>query len=139
MQHVQNFVYREWLERHFVQWITNTMILMHVGLAVMIFLGGPERFTPPTYQPLLDYTHNATWPWALWIGTSALFMLSRRPWISIIGLWLGMVWHVVWMSSFVIAMGNSLTAASTPIPMYGAGALICTALLTAKTLELKKE
>ena len=106
---------------------------MHVGLAVMILLGGPERFTPPTYQPLLDYTHNATWPWALWIGTSALFMLSRRPWISIIGLWLGMVWHVVWMSSFVIAMGNSLTAASTPIPMHGAGALICTVGATAGT------
>jgi hypothetical protein len=39
------------------------------------------------------------------------------------------------MACFAIAAVNYSIAATTPIPMYGGMALVCTALLTARVIE----
>ena len=116
-------------------WLTTIVIMIHVGLAMVVLVGGVERFSIPSYNPLIDYSMGNTWLWGIWIGISAALMATPFRWPSIIGLWIGMIWHIIWMTCFTIAAINYPVAATTPIPMYGGLALICTALLTARVIE----
>jgi len=135
MQRVRYFAQGLWVDRHFAQWITSIVIMIQVGLAAVILVGGVDRFSVPSYNPLVDYMNGHTWLWGVWIGLSAVLISTPFKWPNIIGLWLGMVWHLIWMAAFTIAMLNYPNAATTPIPMYGGMALICTALLTARVIE----
>jgi hypothetical protein len=135
MRRVKYFATGLWVDKHFSQWLTTIVIMIHVGLAMVVIVGGVERFSIPSYNPLIDYSMGNTWVWGVWIGLSAVLMATPFRWPSIIGLWLGMVWHVIWMACFTIAAINYSVAATTPIPMYGGLALICTALLTARVIE----
>jgi hypothetical protein len=124
-----------WVDRHLSQWVTTIMIMINAGLGFVILSGGVERFAPPSYNPLVDFTHGRTWIWGLWILISGMLIATPFRWPSIAGLWLGLVWHVIWMSCFIVAVINFPGAASTPIPVYGGLALLSTALLTARVIE----
>lgn len=135
MKRVKYFATGLWVDKHFSQWLTTIVIMIHIGLAMVVLVGGVERFSIPSYNPLIDYSMGNTWLWGIWIGLSAVLMATPFRWPSIVGLWIGMVWHVIWMACFTIAAINYTVAATTPIPMYGGLALICTALLTARVIE----
>ena len=135
MKRVKYFATGLWVDKHFSQWLTTIVIMIHVGLAMVVLVGGVERFSIPSYNPLIDYSMGNTWLWGIWIGISAALMATPFRWPSIIGLWIGMIWHIIWMTCFTIAAINYTVAATTPIPMYGGLALICTALLTARVIE----
>ena len=124
-----------WVEKNLDSWITTIMIIVHIGLGTSIIVGGTERFSRPSYTPLLTFTHGQIWIWGLWILISAMLMGIPFRWINIIGLWLGMVWHIVWMAAFLLALIQYDTAVSTAAPVYGGLAMICAALLTARIID----
>jgi hypothetical protein len=128
-----------WVDRHLAQWITTIMIIVHTGLSMAIVAGGEKRFSRPSYGPLIEYTHGHVWIWGIWIFVSAMLMGMPFRWPNMIGLWLGMSWHISWMSCFMIAALRYETAAATPIPVYGGFAMICAALLTARVIDKSKE
>lgn len=133
------FASGEWVEEHLSQWITTIVIMIHIGLGTAIFAGGAVRFSIPSYNPLIDYSHGHIWLWGVWISVSALLMGTPFRWLNILGLWLGMCWHTVWMACFTVATLRYETAAATPIPVYGGMAMICAALLTARVIDRTKE
>jgi len=129
------FAHGEWVDKHLAQWITSIMIMIHIGLGLAILSGGEIRFSIPSYNPLIDYVHGDVWIWGIWICASALLMATPFRWLNILGLWVGMCWHIVWMAAFTIATVRYETAAATPIPVYGGLAVICAALLTARVID----
>lgn len=128
-----------WVDKHLSQWITSIMIMVHIGLGTAVLAGGTVRFSVPSYNPLIDYTHGNIWIWGLWISVSALLMGTPFRWANVLGLWIGMLWHIVWMACFTIATLHYETAAATPIPVYGGLAMICAALLTARVIDKTEE
>lgn len=139
MQKVRYFARGLWVDKHFSQWVTTIIIMIHVGLGSVVIAGGVERFPYPSYDPLIEYSLGNTWLWGVWILISGVLISTPFRWPNIIGLWLGMFWHLIWMSCFTIAVINFPTAATTPIPMYGGMALLCAALLTARVIEKLEE
>lgn len=135
VQAIKYFATGVWVDKHLGQWITTIMIMGHVGLATAVFTGGLARFSIPSYNPLVDFTFGHVWIWGLWIFASGLLMSTPFRWGNILGLWLGMMWHWVWMASFIIAAIHYENAAATPIPAYAVLAMICTALLTARVID----
>ena len=135
MRRIAYFAKGLWADRHLSQWITSIMIIAHVGLGSIILATGSRRFVPPTYDPLIDLTNDNVWIWGVWILFSGVLMSVPFRWPNIVGLWVGMFWHIIWATCFTIAVTESDRAAATPIPMYGAGAMICIALLTARIIE----
>ena len=129
------FAHGEWVDKHLAQWITSIMIMIHIGLGLAILSGGEIRFSIPSYNPLVDYVNGQVWIWGVWICASALLMATPFRWLNILGLWVGMCWHIVWMAAFTIATVRYETAAATPIPVYGGLAVICAALLTARVID----
>jgi len=115
------------------------VIMVHIGLGGAVVFGGITKFTYPTYQPLIEFTNGHVWIWGFWITVSAMLMAAPFRWPNILGLWIGMIWHIIWMSCFTMATIRYETAAATPIPMFGGMALICTALLTARVIDKTKE
>lgn len=128
-----------WVDKHLTQWFTTIIIMVHIGLGIAILSGGIRRFSIPSYNPLIDYMHGNIWIWGVWISASALLMASPFRWTNILGLWLGMVWHTIWMASFTVATIRYETAAATPIPVYGGLAMLCAALLTARVIDKSEE
>lgn len=128
-----------WVDKHLAQWFTIIMIMAHMGLAMAVFAGGIARFSIPSYDPLIDYTNGHVWIWGVWIIVSALLMSAPFRWINIAGLFLGMCWHWIWMASFAVAAINYDTAAATPVPVYGAMAMMSVALLTARVIDKSEE
>lgn len=128
-----------WSDRHVIPWVTVIMIMIHVGLGTTIISGGIERFSIPSYNPLIAYTYGHVWLWGVWIMTSAFLMATPFRRINILGLWIGMVFHMVWMVAFTVAALNYPNAALTPIPAYGGFAMICTALLTGRVIDKSED
>lgn len=128
-----------WVDKHLSAWITSIVIMIHIGLGVAILSGGEVRFSIPSYNPLIDYVHGRVWIWGAVICVSALLMAAPFRLANILGLWLGMFWHTIWLAAFTIATLRYETAAATPIPMYGGLAMICAALLTARVIDKSKE
>lgn len=124
-----------WVDKHLAQWFTTIMIMVNIGLGTAILAGGRERFSLPTYQPLIDYVQGNIWVWGVWIVFAALLMSVPFRWPNIIGLWLSMFWHLIWMGCFAIAVINFSDAAATPIPVYGGFAMMSAALLTARVID----
>lgn len=124
-----------WVDKHMTQWFTTILIMVNVGLGVAVLAGGRARFTLPSYQPLIDYSQGNTWVWGLWIGLAALLMSVPFRWPNILGLWLSMFWHLIWMACFTIAAIHYDNAAATPIPVYGGLAMVSAALLTARVID----
>ncbi len=111
------------------------MIMINIGLGMAVLVGGVARFSIPSYQPLIDYTAGHTWVWGVWVAVAALLMSVPFRWSNIVGLWLSMLWHIVWMACFAIAAVHYDTSAATPIPVYGGLAMISAALLTARVID----
>lgn len=131
------FTKGRWTQKNLAQWVTLIMIFINAGLAFAILSGGAARFPPPSYLPLVEYTNNNVWIWGVIIGLAAFLMLCYNKTISIVGLWLSMFWHIVWMSAFTISAIWYENSAVTPIPVYCGLALISATLLTARVLEPK--
>lgn len=128
-----------WVDQHLAQWVTTIMIMVNIGLGTSIIAGGIKRFSLPSYQPLIDYTDGRIWIWAVAIFMASFLMAAPFRWANILGLWIGMMWHILWMGCFTVATLSYETAAATPIPAYGGLALIQTALLTARVIDKSKE
>lgn len=135
MEKLKYFAEGFWVEKHLAQWFTTIMIMVNVGLGVAVLAGGKERFTVPSYQPLIDYSAGHVWIWGVWILVAALLMSIPFRWPNIIGLWLSMFWHLIWMGCFAIAVVHYSGSAATPIPVYGGLAMMSAALLTARVID----
>lgn len=122
-------------ERLLTQWVTAIMMLVHWGLGLAIIIGGPQRFSLPSYQVLLDMVGGRTWIWGLIILTSAVMMLIPFKWINVGGLFIGVLWMNMWMACFMLSEIYFPTAAATPMVAYAGFALIDAALLTARVLD----
>lgn len=139
VQAMRNYARGVWVDKHLAQWLTIILIMGNVSFAAAIIFGGPQRFSPPSYNPLVDYVHGETWIWGVWIGVSAALMSVPFRLVNIGGLWLSMCWHLVWMASFMIAINRFDTAAATPVPAYAVLAMLSVALLTARVIDHSKE
>lgn len=124
----------EWNDQ-IVTWFTLIVAHINFGLAIAILAGGLPRMSSATYAPLLSYSHGQVWVWALIIAFSGGLILGRWKIANILGFWIGMVWHILWMASFLQALFQSPFASSTPIPMYGGMAAIFAALLTDRVIR----
>ena len=129
------FAQGDWVDRHLSQWITTIVIMTNIGLAMTVFAGGIARFSIPSYNPLINYTSGQVWIWGVWICVSALLIATPFRWLNILGLWIGMFWHIIWMVCFTMASIHYETAAATPIPAYGGLAMLHAALLTARVID----
>lgn len=123
------------VDKYLSQWITTIMIMVNIGIGMAILAGGASRFPPPSYRPLLAYTDGRVWLWGLVITLAALLMGTPFRWANIVGLWISMFWHIVWMACFTIAALHYSSAAVTPIPAYGGFAMFSAALLTARVID----
>ena len=132
---IRLYVTGAWEERLLAQWITGIMILVHWGLGLSILVGGGQRFTIPTYQPLIEMADGHVWVWGVSIMLSGALMLTPFKWPNILGLWLGMAWMVMWTTLFAVSLVQFPEAAATPVVAYAGFAMIDTALLTARVLE----
>lgn len=132
---VRFYVEGAWEERLLVQWMTSIMIAVHWGLGLAVIIGGPGRFSLPTYQPLLDLTDGRVWIWGLAIMLSAGLMMVPFRGPNILGIWIGMAWMIMWTTLFCVAIVRYPTAAATPVVAYAGFAMINTALLTARIME----
>jgi hypothetical protein len=133
------FATGKWVEEHLAQWLTSIMIMVNVGLGIAIFSGGIGRFSIPSYQPLIDYTHGNVWIWGVWICAAAILMATPFRSANILGLGLSMLWHSFWMACFAVAVIHYTKAAATPIPVYGGLCLFSAALMTARVIDKSKE
>lgn len=135
MRQIVQFVTSNWGNAITIQWVSNVMLWVHIGLGAAILLGGPGRFTYPTYQPLVNLTQGHTWIWGVWILAAAVLMLLPLQWLNMLGLWLGMVWMIVWAAMSTVSVVNYSDSAATPMVVYAGFAGINAALLTALALE----
>jgi len=115
------------------------MVMVNIGLGTSVLVGGQDRFTFPTYQPLITYSFGHIWLWGVAILIAAFLMATPFRWFNIVGLWISMCWHIVWMAAFTSALLRYEDAAATPIPAYGGLAMISAALLTARVIDRAKE
>lgn len=123
-------------EEHLIsQWICSIMIVVHWGLGIAILVGGPDRFSIPTYQPMIDLTHGHTWIWGVHIVVAGILMMVPFKWPNVIGLWLGMVWMIMWTVLFSLSIMNNPTSAATAAVAYAGFAMIDAALLTVRVIE----
>jgi ABC-type microcin C transport system permease subunit YejB len=128
-----------WSEAHLGEWVTLILLMVNVGLGTTILVGGVERFPIPTYDPLIDYAYGRIWIWGVIILCAAFLIGTPFRWFNIMGLWLSMAWHFVWMAAFTISVAHFPASAATPIPVYGGFAMISAALMTAKILDRPRE
>lgn len=139
LKYVAKFVTSNWGRDMALSWISNIMIAIHVSLGVAVVAGGSQRFAIPTYQPLIDLVNGQTWIWGAWILIAALFMSIPTKWPQVIGLWIGMCWHIMWCACFAVAVVKYSTAGATAAVVYGGLAAIDAALLTARVVEQEEE
>lgn len=135
MRRLTTFVMSNWGNEMAMRWIANVLFAVHLGLGVAILAGGIYRFPYPTYQPLIDIVNGQTWIWGLWIVAAALLLMFPSRWPQILGLWLGMCWHIMWCAAFAVAVVQYPTAGATAMISYGGFALLNAALLTARIVE----
>lgn len=117
------------------QWVTSVMIVVHWGLGIAILVGGRQRFSLPTYQPLIDLSNGHVWLWGLQSILAGALMMVPLKWPNILGLWLGMVFMIMWTVLFSVSVLESPTSAATPAVAYAGFAMINAALLTARVIE----
>lgn len=135
MEKLKYFAKGFWVDKHLAQWITTIVIMVNFGLGAVIFASGSSRFTSPSYDSLSNITNGNLWIWAVWIMASAVLMSLPFRWPNIIGLWLSMLWNIIWMTGFAIAAIHDPGAAATPIPVYAGFAMVSAALLTARVID----
>lgn len=124
---------------HWYQVLTLIMIVLHFGFSAAVLVGGIARFSLPSYQPLLDMVNGRTWIWAAWVGAAAVLMCLPWKWLSVGGLFVGMVWMIFWAAAFALAVAKYPTAAATPVVAYAGFASINAALLLARLMERPRE
>lgn len=128
-----------WADRNLIPWITLIIIMLDIGLGSVILVGGPKRFQAPSYSSLVAISHGHVWIWGILILVSGILMSTPFRNMNILGLWLGVVFYITWMSAFTVAAFEFQRAATTPIPVYAGLALICTALLTGRVIDKDEE
>lgn len=123
------------MQDRFFNWVNNIMSLGHLGLGVAVLISGQPRFTSASLQPLVYWSSGHMWVWGVWILISAILMRIQVRWPNIIGLWMGMVWHIIWGTSVTVAVIRFENASATGIPIFGILAALCAALLTYKAID----
>lgn len=122
-----------------LQWFMTIMVMLDIGLGTAILTSGPERFQTPAFKPLVDMVNGQTWFWGFSIFAAGALM-AWPNWVpQVLGLWVGMCWHIAWTACFIVAVASFGNAATTGIPAYGSFTLIHVLLLTIKVLVHPKE
>lgn len=123
--------------RHPSRFFTTVYLAMVVGdfgLGVAILVGGPLRFPTPTYQPLLDLVDNDVWVLGTWIMTSSLLMCVHRRWVVMIGVFIGMTWHITFSTMFAVSLRYP-TSGATAFVAYAILAAIMAGILTQEAVN----
>lgn len=98
---------------------------IHIALGVAVLLGGPERFPPPNYGPLLSFSDGEVWPYGIiWIFGGLLMMFCRNVWGRLVGMFIIVVLANLWAALFGLAAYQDPTASFTPTVAYGGYALM---------------
>ena len=137
MIHRSQQFHQEQAERSVAQWVSTTMVLVHIGLGVSIVAGGSHRFSRPSYTPLIEIVHGHTWIWGLALLLSGTLMVIPNIWTNMAGLWIGMAWMIMWTACFTISASIYPTAVTTAMVAYAGLGAIDAILLTAKIFEMR--
>lgn len=100
--------------------VTVYLGVISAGFAASILAGGAIRFPPPTYQPLLDATGGAAWPYGMLYLASALALLAPQRIAHLTGALAGFVAHSIFSGLFIVALIKYPAAGSTAWWAYGA-------------------
>lgn len=112
---------------------------IHISLGVATAIGGPDRFPPPGYGPLLDLTNGYTWPYGvLWAAGGTIMILAHGLW-RLIGIGTVILISNLWAAMFMIAAFESPTAPFTPIAAYGGYGLVNGVLFALMVMHARRE
>lgn len=132
---MKHFLTSVWGERTITQWLANVLLFVHSGLGIAVLVGGIDRLTPPSYDPLIDLVHEQVWIWGAWSLASAFLLVIPLRWPNIVGLFLGMVWMWMWTGMFMVAVTQYPTASATAIVAYAGFGLLDLGLLAVRVID----
>lgn len=98
--------------------------VIHVCLGLSVLMGGVERFPPPSYIPLINFSDGITWPYGAWWLIGGLLMFVPRRSIRMLGTVMSTLVSCLWMGLFLTAAIVYDSAALTPVAAYGGYALL---------------
>lgn len=96
---------------------------VHTSLGMAILIGGVERFPPPSYEPLLLFSNERSWPYGVFWLAGGLLMFLPPLNLRLLGTALSFLVSCLWMGLFLTATIWYTTAALTPVAAYGGFAL----------------
>lgn len=115
--------------------VSTIVIISHACLGIVV-VADRTLFQQEEYYPLRDIVSGHILVWAVWILASAFLMLSPFRWLSITGLWLGVLWTATWTASCALAASRpDSDGGSVAMILYGTLSAIDAALLTARVLD----
>lgn len=132
---MKQYLTSAWGERTITQWVANVLLFAHSGLGICIIVGGIDRLTPPSYDPLIDLVHGEIWIWGVWSLVVSFLLVIPFRWPNIIGLFLGMVWMWLWTGMFAVAVTQYPTASATAIIAYASLGLLDLGLLAVRVID----
>jgi hypothetical protein len=87
--------------------------VVHIGLGVAILVGGPGRFTAPTYEAMLRMADGKVWPYALMFFISGSLLTYHSTAVNFIGHVLGVVLMDTFAALYAVAMIHDPHASAT--------------------------
>lgn len=136
---MKHFLTSVWGERTITQWVANVLLFAHSGLGIAVLIGGIDRLTPPSYDPLINLVHGEIWIWGLWSLVAGVLLVVPLRWPNIIGLTLGMFWMYTWCGMFVVAVTQFPTASATAMIAYASLGLMDLGLLVVRVIDRGEE
>lgn len=118
--------------------VRQVYLLTNLAIGMAIILGGSERFSLPSYAPLLYFMAGHAWIWGVWSILGVTLAACKSGILRMSGYWLLMSWHIIWFTCFSIAWIRYENAASTPVPVYVGFALMASIFLTAEVLGVRE-
>lgn len=119
-----------------VQALARGIFTVGLAMSVLIFIGGPERWSGPAFEAAMRYPW-APYSWAWAIGIPCLVgligsLISHLRWVGV-SLFIVSVWCIFFGISLIqAAMGNP-RAPFTGIPLYFGWAITCLLVGTVHT------
>lgn len=112
---------------------------IHVMLGMAVWIGGIDRFPPPNYTPLLDFTDGRIWPYAFLWASGGIVMALFQGWWRLLGIGLVLIVTNLWAALFLVAALHNPSASFTPTAAYGGYGLLNGILLWLVWLHLGRE
>lgn len=97
---------------------------IHIALGTAVLVGGPPRFPPPNYTPLVEATNGEVWPYgSAWILGGLIMLIAPGRW-RLIGIGIIILISNVWAALFAVGAYVNPTASFTPTVAYGGYGII---------------